>query len=353
MENNQELFDAKVISKDKVYLFASDCAKALKYETKEAFLEENPGVSKTINGIPELISEGDYNRILVSRPEAFKDRKHIEFTKINSLSAEVSSFRDSYAFKTLFCGDSYERIAKEKGCSSISEYIEEYEIPQNGKRLFDELKNMGINLENYAEQVRFVQDKRIFVPDIMEQNGMTLQFISVIGKNGVSLYPFIAGDGFFYQVHPDPAVCEEIYLDENGGWVDSKSDAAKVEYLYGEELYAQVSVNDKGELCIPIYAKDTVKKVGKTVKSRNFSKYNVFENVVWALQNSEYSSESYGDAFYSAPGIDMSFEEGDLIAIAVGNTSDLIAVEGIVECDLDIKTTKVKNHSIFAEDFDC
>ena len=112
MKANHQSFDMKVVFGDRVYLSARDCARALGYETKKAFLLDNQGIVKRINGISELVSEDDYNNLLVKKPEAFDTQHSIEMTKVTTLNAKLSSFIGMYGLKLVLARSMYEAKAR-------------------------------------------------------------------------------------------------------------------------------------------------------------------------------------------------------------------------------------------------
>ena len=112
MKTKHKSFDTKVFSKGRVYLPASDCAEALGYETREQFLYEHLGIEKTVNNIPELVAEEDYNSLLVENPKAFGAQRSIEMTKVTSLNADITSLAGMYPLKFLFACPMYETRGK-------------------------------------------------------------------------------------------------------------------------------------------------------------------------------------------------------------------------------------------------
>ena len=350
MKTKHRSFDTKVFSKGRVYLPASDCAEVLGYETKEQFLYENPGVEKTINGISDLVAEDDYNSLLVKNLKAFKVQRSIEMTKVTSLNADITSFFGMYPLKFAFAGPMYEAKARDKGCESVEEYIERYDYPKEAKRILREFKKSETKCENYDKEVSFVMDQRIFVPKVMAANGVELQLLTVIEKDKLDLQAFLVGDGIFYHLYLYGSY-DEYYFDANNNEVDSREEADHIEACYGDELFAQMYTNEVGELCIPTYDDTTgdimQKTIGRTVTSRDFREYNLFENLVWAIQNSVIDRDSVDMAAYSAPGIYMYLDDSFVIQLAFHNDPETVIVEGIVEYDIKNKITKIRNLPVF------
>lgn len=350
MKTKHMSFDTKVFSKGRVYLPASDCAEALGYETKERFLHDNPGIEKTINNIPELVAEEDYNSLLVENPKAFGSQRSIEMTKVTSLNADITSFVGMYPLKFAFAGFMYGAKARNKGCESVEEYIERYDYPEEAKRILREFKKSKTKCEDYDKEVSFVMDQRIFVPEVMAANGVELQLLTVIEKDKLDLHAFLVGEGLFYHLYLYGSY-DEYYFDAENNEVNSREEADHIEACYGDELFAQMYINEVGELCIPTYddrtGDITQKTIGRTAESRDFRKYNVFENLVWAIQNSVIDRDSVDMAAYSAPGIYMYLDDSFVIQLAFHNDPKTVMVEGIVEYDVKNKITKVRNMPIF------
>ena len=350
MKTKHKSFDTKVFSKGRVYLPASDCAEALGYETREQFLYEHLGIEKTVNNIPELVAEEDYNSLLVENPKAFGAQRSIEMTKVTSLNADITSLAGMYPLKFLFAGPMYEAKSRDKGCESVEEYIERYDYPEEAKRILREFKKSETKFENYDKEVSFVMDQRVFVPEVMASNGVELQLLTVIEKDKLDLQAFLVGDGLFYQLYLYGSY-DEYYFDADNNEVDSREEADHIEVCYGDELFAQMYTNEAGELCIPTYddrmGDITQKTIGRTYESRDFRKYNVFENLVWAIQNSVIDQDSVDMAAYSAPGIYMYLKDSFVIQLAFHNDPKTVMVEGIVEYDVKNKITRVRNLPIF------
>ena len=189
-----------------------------------------------------------------------------------------------------------------------------------------------------------MKDTRVFVPKIMDVNGVTIQCLTMMQKDRLSLYVFLVGDGFFYQPYIYGSY-DEYYLDSDNNVVDSREEADHIEVWYGNELFAQMYVSTDGELCIPIFDEETgeivQKNIGRTAKRRDFRKYNIFENIIWALQNSEIDRDSVDMSAYTAPGIYMYLEDAFVIELVFQNDPKTVIIDGIIEYDIENKITKI------------
>ncbi len=341
-------FDTKIFYKDKVYLPASDCALALGYESIERFINENADMITTINDIPRLISEEDYNSLLIKRPEAFEVQHSIEIRKVTTLNAKITSFLDAYAFKMALGGSTFETKAREKNCETVEEYIERYDYPAEAARILKDIKKKKKNFEDYDSQVEFVTDSRIFVPRKLDDCGVMLQFMTEVKKDRLELYAFFAGDGLFYEIpvpyHYDKD--EYLYMDDS----ITDTDYDKMFVWYGDEIYERMTTDEEGSLIIPVNEEGEgiiPKNIGKTTKKRDFRKYNVFENIIWVLQNVK-SARRYADGIrYTAEGIDLYIYESMIVNLLLQDDPETVLVEGIVEYDIKNKITNIKNLPVF------
>lgn len=351
MEDKKQNFETRVFFGDKVYLTAADCAKALGYKSEERFCDQNPDIVTRIGEFENLVSEEDYNRLLVKNDKAFKKQKHIEVTKVLSFNARMVSFVNLYGLKLAIASSMYEQKAREKGCESVEEYIERYDYPDEAKRILMDLKNESFRTDNYDRSVRLLGDKRIFDPEKLDELGLVIQAFTVISYNGeLELYAFLAGEGIFYQLSLYDEY-NEYYLDENNNLVDTREEAHHIDVFYGDEKYAEMFVNDEGELHIPLYPDGDNSPAGKVIvptrENRDFRDYNVFENIAWALQHSFCYKESVSSAEYSAPGIYMYFEDETLIQIFFQNDFKTLILDGIVDYDIKTRTTYISDVPFF------
>lgn len=145
---------------------------------------------------------------------------------------------------------------------------------------------------------------------------------------------------------------DEYFIDSENNVVDSMEEADHTDVWYGDELFAQLKVNEAGELCIPTCGETTgeveQKNIGKTSEKRDFRKHSVFENIIWALQNSKMDKDSLDMAAYTAPGIYMYLEDTLVIELAYHNDPQTVLIDGIVEYDVKNKITKVRGLPVFS-----
>jgi hypothetical protein len=345
------LFETKVIVNGKAYLQASDCAKALGFKSNKAFCDEHADIVVKIGRFSELVAEEDYNRLLVNDRAAFAKQIHIEKTKVFSLNSDVSALARMYGLKIAFAHSQFMQKAREKGCESIEEYIERYDFPDELRRVLVDFDKKSYNTDSYDRSVTLLRDERVFNPKLLHKYGMKLQALTVIEDNSsLELQAFLVGKGFFYQLSMYDAY-EEYYIDSDGNLVDTKEEADHIDAWYGEEKYADMYLNEKGELCIPVYDEDTgtspITVIGKTTADRDFRDYTVFENLVWALQHTERNLEMVDAACYDAPGIKMYLKEAIVYSLVFPNNAENILVDGIIDYDVTVNTTLISDLPMF------
>ncbi len=352
MGKNQQSFGTRVIIVDKVFLLASDCANELGYNSINAFMDDNPGITKSLKGFPKLVDEEDYNKLLVERPEAFNTQGHIEITKVSTLKAKVDSFRGMYGLKYMIAGPMLKAKAKEKGCESVEEYLERYDYPEEAARILRELQAEQEFTKEYDTDASFIRNPRIFNPENMEKYGIAVQCFTFLNEDRIRLYAFIAGDGFFYELGLG-GDSYELFVDPDGNLVDDEDEAGQL-LCSGEELFFKMYVNEAGELCIPRFDDDTgeiiPQNIGKTVISRDFKRYSVFENVIWVVQNINGEKEWVDSITYDAPGIYASLDDDIILDLILHSYHNNILIEGIVECDYNTHITNITGLPVFSHE---
>ena len=349
MKSKRKGFKTRIISNGTVYLYAKDCADALGYKDPEPFCNDNPDIITAVDGIQNLVSEDHYNQLLIKNPESFGKQIHLELTKTSTLNAEIESLLSLYSLKFAFAGPMFEAKAKDKGGKSVEEYIEKYDFPAEAKKTIKDFMKKRKRNDWYDKEVRQLTDERVFVPEVLERCGVTLQAVTVIEKDKMELMAFFAGDGLFYQVCLDDEY-QEYFMDKENNLVDSREEADHIDIWYGYEKYVDAVINRAGELCFPVFDEKNgefyERNIGKTKEDRDFRKHNVFENIVWAIQNSNRGESDLSD--YSAPGISMYLDDSFVVNLVFHNNENSIMVEGIVDYNIKTKITAVKNIPILA-----
>lgn len=342
--NEKQNFDVRLILKDKVYLKADDCADALGYDTKEDFKRENRDIISTIEGI-DVVLERTFNNLLVKNPTAFSKQAHLEMTEISTLNAEINTAMEFYGLKLAMARPMFEAKAREKGCESVEEYIQRYDYPEQAKKILKEFRKTKNRNEDYNREVGLLRDKRVFVPEVLERCELCIQAFTIIENNSLKLVAFLAGNSFFYQLSLYDEYAE-YYMNANNEMVETKEEADHVDVWYGDERYAEMHVNPKGDVCIPTYQESSNeivdKVIGRTAEPRDFRKYNVFENINWAIQHSSRDHHSREAASYEGPGISISWLEDSFLVNMLYHNDEYIVVDGIVDCDEKTQITCIK-----------
>ncbi len=140
------------------------------------------------------------------------------------------------------------------------------------------------------------------------------------------------------------------YLDKDGNWVDKSDDPTVVTigYQVGDEDCTKIFVSDRGELCFSDYYDERTKSVivkncGRTYQDRDFRKFNIFENIVWVIQNATIDNDSVDMSAYKLPGVYLYMNNMLVIQLLSQNTSipDLL-IDGILDVDEKTIITDMK-----------
>lgn len=164
MKSCRQKFNTRVFSNDSVFLKAADCADAFGC-SEEKFRSYYSNLIVTVDGIPGLVSEDDYNALLMKMPDTFAKQLHVEMTKVVTLNAEIESFRRLYGLKLAFCGQLFEKKAREKGCETVDEYISRYDFPEEAADIVKDFYRSAVSTKYYDSYVKLLRDHRVFPPD--------------------------------------------------------------------------------------------------------------------------------------------------------------------------------------------
>lgn len=129
MLNKIELFRTRIFHEDKTYLVVSDAAKALGYESTADFMDKYPELIVSMEQMPKLISETDFNWLLSNNAVSLEKLKHLEITKIDTLRLKTENHKKLYPLKVMFASEMFKRKALYAGLSTVEEYIEKVDYP--------------------------------------------------------------------------------------------------------------------------------------------------------------------------------------------------------------------------------
>ncbi len=228
----------------------------------------------------------------------------------------------------------------------IGEYINRRVHPEWAKKVFQEFNEEKKALDYYENDLSFFADKRLFVPKVLEDVHAELQFLTYIEDGVIFLNAFLAGDGFFCYISSCaemPGASVELIID--GKTIKCSNEVSSDDYIYEcDERYDQMTLNGSGELCIPLCnEKKRIKNVGRTTEDRDFRKYNILDNIKWALMHSEMYKDSVDSAAYSGPGIEMYIDNLVALELAYHNCHEIMVIDGILEYDDEQRAVIVRD----------
>lgn len=236
MANNRKTvdFETKLLHEGKVFLKVSDVAKALNYHKQQDFINEYPQLIEKISGI-QCIKETDYNNLLSANNEALSKQGQIEITKVETLRCKINTMINFQSLKMAFASNYLNLMTAKTGCKSPEEYILTHEIPEEKKKVLQELMRTNEHRNrSYHEMVEYLSDKEQFDMDIIRYYGLDVQFLTSIDSNGeMNLEAYVVGKGVFYNVagFEDYALWNALHTNKEGDvmlpWYDYNSNKPK------------------------------------------------------------------------------------------------------------------------------
>lgn len=319
MLNKIELFNTRIFHKDKTYLLVSDAAKALGYESTADFMGKYSELIVSMEQMPELISETDFNWLLSNDAVSLEKLKHLEITKIDTLRLKTENHKSFYPLKVMFASEMFRSKALSAGLSTIEEYIEKVDYPSEICEMIKEMQKGKDVIHTYKEQILRLQDSQLIDYQLLDKLGLEIQSYTRIKDGRVYLESFIAGKGIFYMI-----------------------------YLEGDEDYTNLAVVD-GELFLAEYDFTEDKfiqcKIGKDPSERDYREYGVIENILYVLMNKKIDDAGVDLLECSEPGVKMFISQSEAIKLLNPNMyRELLLVDGIVEFSCNSYLTKL--HSI-------
>ena len=326
-------FDTKILQEGRVYLKVSDVAKALNYHKQQDFINEYQHLIEKISGI-QCIKESDYNNLLSSNNKALSKQGQIEITKVETLRSKINSMINIKSLElACSCANNYLNIlAAKTGCKSPEEYILTHEIPEEKKKILQELTRTNEHRNrSYHDKVEYLRNKERFDMDIIRYYGLDVQFLTSIESNGdMKLEAYVVGKSVFYNVTD-----------------------------YGDyALWNALHTNKEGDVILPWYdyssnnPKTLMINLSKSNIDRDFSKFNAVENILWctenldvkALEDYEYSIFEYKDDT-----IDFCMPVELLAKIIRPDVVDIVYVDKIIDVETGLYLTEFDNERVFAE----
>ena len=333
MANKTIKFNTKIINDNKVYLKASDVAKALGYSKVQDFINEHHSLVEKISSV-QCIRENDFNNLLVENEDALKNQGQIEVTKIETLRNKIDSVMGFQGFKMLLARDYLQMMADRTGCKSKEEYILTHEIPKEKRKALQELVQDNKSNSNYRNMVEYLYDKERFDIDKLRSFDLDVQYLVSIDCCGkVDIDAYVVGHGVFCHVSDfgDYAMWNEMYMDDNGDVILP---------------YCDYDSKNPDEELINLSNPDV---------DYDFRQCNVVENMIWCIQNLkvealedyEFSVFSYFDRIIN---FDMSVEL--LAKIIKPDAVSTIFTDKLIDLETGLYLTEFDSDKVFKEDFE-
>lgn len=324
-------FTTKIFYNNKVYLKLSDVAKALNYLKQQDFINDYPQLIKKISGI-QCINEFDYNDLLSANNEALSRQGQIEITKVETLRSMIDSMINIKSLELTLPSNYINMMVAKTGCKSPKEYIMVHEIPEEKKKVLHELIRTNEHRNrSYRDKVQYVLDKEQFDIDIIRYHGLDVQFLTSIEDNGdMSLETYVVGKGVFYNVTD-----------------------------YGDyALWNALHTNKEGDVILPWYnynsnnPKTLLINLSKSDIDRDFSKFNVVENMLWCIENldvkalEDYECSVFG---YKDDTIDFCMSIELLAKMIRPDAVNIVYVDRIIDAETGLYLTEFEKEKVFAE----
>lgn len=332
MKNKTIKFSTKIINDNKVYLKASDVAKALGYSKVQDFINEHHSLVEKISGV-QCIRENDFNSLLVENEDALKNQGQIEVTKIETLRNKIDSVMGFQGLKLLLARDYLQMMADRTGCASKEEYIFTHEIPKEKREALQELMKDGQSNSNYRHMVEYLHNKTIFDIDRIRDFGLDVQYLVSINCCGeVDIDAYVVGKGVFCNISDisDYASWNEMYIDENG-----------------DMILPYCNYDSQG-------SETELINLSKPDIEHDFREDNVVGNMIWcinnleitALEDYEYSVFGYFDRIIN---FDMDVEL--LVKILKPAAVSTIYTDKLIDLETGTTITEFDSEKVFKEDF--
>ena len=333
MANNRKTvdFETKILHEGKVFLKVADAAKALNYHKQQDFINEYPQLIKKLSGI-QCISEFDYNNLLSANNEALSRQGQIEITKVETLRSKINSMINIKSLELAFASNYINMMAAKTGCKSSEEYILTYEIPEEKKKILQELTRTNEHRNrSYHDKVEYLYDKEQFDMDIIRSYGLDVQFLTSIEENGdMRLEAYVVGKGVFYNVTD-----------------------------YGDyALWNALHTNKEGDVMLPWYdynsnnPKTLMINLSKSNIDRDFSKFNVVENMLWCIENLDVKAlkdYEYSVFEYKDDTIDFCMPVELLAKMIRPDVVNIVYVDRIIDAETGLYLTEFDKEKVFAE----
>lgn len=316
MLNKIELFKTRIFYKENTYLLVSDVAKALEYESTESFIDKYSELIVSMEQMPQLISETDFNWLLCNDAASLERLNHLEITKIDTLRLKTEMHKSLYPLKLMFASEMFKSKALSAGLSTIEEYIEKIDYPSEICEMIKAMQKEKDVIHAYKEQILRLKDSELIDFQILDKLGLEIQNYTRIKEGRAYLESFIVGKGIFYMIYLGG---DEDYTNlamVNGEWFLS-------EYDFTEDSFVQ-------------------RKIGRDPSGRDYRKYGVIENILYVLLNKKIDDAGVDLLECSEAGIKMYLSQSEALKLFNPNMyRELLLVDGIVDFSCDSYLTNI------------
>ena len=173
--NKIELFKTRIFYENKTYLLVSDAAMALGYKSTADFVGKYSELIVSIEQMPKLISETDFNWLLSNDAVSMEKLKHLEITQIDTLRLKTETHKSLYPLKVMFASEMFKSKALSAGLSTIEEYIEKVDCPSEICRMIKEMQKEKDVIRAYKEQILRLKDSKLIDFRLLDKLGLEIQ----------------------------------------------------------------------------------------------------------------------------------------------------------------------------------
>lgn len=302
---NHKYFKNRIIKDNCVFLLAVDVSAALGYLDFVNFLNEHENIIDTTDKtLPALVKETDFNYLLLQNQDAFQRLGHIEITKVDTLRSHTEAIKSFYPLKYMLEGKVLEYKTVDAGYKSVSEYLDEVELPRDFRD--EQMKFLsGKDILHVLKESRKKINELIDY-EVLEKNELIVQqYIHI--KEGVPYEEsFIAGKGIFFSLY------------------DSD---------YAFDMLKVIS----GDLIIPTFDdyeefEDT--NYGHDEDMRDYRDYSPLENIVHVISHKKVEDVGIDLLHCESAGIDFYISQSEVIKLFNPNMyREIILIDGTTDFD--------------------
>ena len=316
MLNKIELFKTRIFYENKTYLLVSDAAMALGYKSTADFVGKYSELIVSIEQMPKLISETDFNWLLSNDAVSMEKLKHLEITQIDTLRLKTETHKSLYPLKVMFASEMFKRKALYAGLATVEEYIEKVDYPSEICEMIKEMQKEKDVIRAYKEQILRLKDSKLIDFRLLDKLGLEIQNYTRIKEGRAYLESFIVGKGIFYM----------IYLEGDGDYTNLMVDNGELflsEYDFTEDRFVQ-------------------RKIGRDSQERDYRKFGVIENIIYVLMNKRIDDAGVDLLECSEAGVKMYISQSEVIKLFNPNLyRELLLMEGIVDFSCNSYLTKI------------